>query len=194
MSEAAPDFDINARDKDNAIPEFKMETLRLPDVEGKPHFGEFEFVTIRVPGDRKSEWYGRVTDEHRRRFPRAYNAWKQGLEAPTEGTPLKECAWIGRAQVEELAFAHVKTVEQLAALSDAQLKGAVPMNGYVLREKAQRHLEQIAGAAPNEKLAAENAELKANMAVMQANMDELLKRLSAVEAQKPAQPEPPAAA
>lgn len=186
----APDFDLKARDKDNAIPEFEMKAVRVADVEGKPKFEEFEFITIRVPGDRKTEWHGRVTDAHRARFPREYQAWKANQEAPTEGTPLREVPWISRAQVEELAFAHVKTVEQLANLSDAQLKGAVPMNGYALRDKAKLHLEQIDGAAPAEKLRAENDELKANMAVLQRQMAELTARLDEKAVQSTAKPEP----
>jgi hypothetical protein len=189
----APEFDTKARDRDTAIPKFEKKPVRLPDRDGKPHFEEFEFVTIFVPGDRKTEHYQRVNDEIRQRFPNQYEAWKRGLEAPTEGTPLSECAWIGRAQVEELAFGHVKTVEQLAALSDAQLKNLVPMSGYALRDKAQRHLEQINGAAPNEKLAAENTELKSNMAAMQAQMDAMMKQMAEMANAKKAAITEPAA-
>ena len=180
----APDFDVNARDRDNAIPRFEMKPIRIADKDGKPQFEDREFVEILVPGDRKTGWYGLVNEEVRTRFPKQYAAWKAGLEAPTEGTPLSECAWLGRAQVEELAFAQVKTVEQLAALTDAQLKATVAMNGYALREKAQRHLEQLAGSAPNEKLAAENATLRANMETMQRQMDDLMERVKATEAQR----------
>lgn len=194
MSET-PDFDTKARERDTAIPMFKMEVQQGAPVDGKPTFNEVEMVEILVPADRNSAWYGRVTDEHRHvRFPKQYAAWKAGQEAPTTGTPLSQVAWLTRSQVEELAFNHVKTVEQLAELSDQGLQNAVRMGGHALREKAQRHLQTIAGAAPNEKLAAENAELKANMDVMKGQMDDLMKRLDEMNAQKTAAPEVPPAA
>lgn len=194
MSET-PDFDVNARDRDNAIPTFERKAVRGPDKDGQPTFVEQEFVLILVPGDRKTEWYGRVTDEHRvERFPKQYAAWKAGQEAPTEGTPLSDVAWIGRAQAEELAYQHVKTVEQLANLSDAQLKGAIAMAGYQLRDRAKRHIEELKGAAPAEKQAAENAELKSTISQMQGQMAEMMERLAKAEAPKaPAASDLPAA-
>jgi hypothetical protein len=179
-----PAFDGRAKDHDTAFPEFEMKPVRGADKDGVPSFTEQEFVTIRVPGDRRTEWHGRVTDAHRTRFRRQYDAWKQGREAPTEGTPLSEVAWINRAQVEELAYQHVKTVEALAGLSDAQLKGALAMGGYPLRDRAKRHLEEIAGAAPAQKLAAENAELKGTIDTMQGQLAEALRRLDEMAAQK----------
>lgn len=193
MSEAPPDFDTHARDRDTAIPRFYVEPRRMADVEGQPRYEETEYVEILVPGDRKTSWVGLVNAEIKNRFPRAYEAFKQGREAPVDGTPLSDCAWIERSRVEELAFARVKTVEALAGLSDDQLKTSVQMGGYQLREKAIRHLEQIKSAGPNEKLAAENVELKANMAQMQAQMDDLLERMKAQAAQQ-VQPLPPSPA
>jgi len=182
-----PEFQSAAGERDNAIAEFRLEAVKnnfRSEREGKPCFDEVEFVRIVVPGDRKTEWDGRVKDEHRARWPRHYAAFKAQQEAPTEGTPIKEWPPIGRAQAEELAFAHVKTVEQLAELPDELLNKTVSMGGYDLREKARRWLAAAKDSAPMEALAAENKELKANMEVMTQNMADMKRALDGLQAQK----------
>jgi hypothetical protein len=188
--DGTPEFQTGAGERDNAIPEFEMRPVKnnfKSEQSGKPVFEEQEFITIRVPGDRKTEWCGRVTEEHKARFPRHYAAFKQQQEAPTEGTPLAEWPAVTRSQVLELAAVHIKTVEQIAELSDDLLNKAVPMGGYALRDKAKRWLEQAAGNAPTEALAAENALLKENQEVMQRQMDEMKKALAAMQAKQAAQ-------
>jgi phage gp37-like protein len=179
-----PDFVTGADKHDTAFPEFSMEPIKnnfRSEREGKPVFEDAEFVTIRVPGDRKTEWHGRVTEEHRRRWPTQYAAFKAQQDAPTEGTPLKEWAALTRSQVLELAAANVKTVEQLAALPDDLLHRAVSMGGFALREKATRFLEQAAGVAVAERLAAEKEEAQANMQVMQQTIDALRSEVEALK-------------
>jgi hypothetical protein len=183
MSET-PDFVVHDRDpRDNAIPRFYLNPIQnnfKSQEQGRPIFDEVEFVEILIPGDRNARFDGRVKDEHRQRWPREYAAFKAGLETPAEGTPIREWAAITRGQAEELAFANVRTVEVLASLSDQQLQKVVPMNGYALREKAQRALEQAAGSEPAEKLAAEVENLKATIAQMKSTIEaqaaELAKR------------------
>jgi hypothetical protein len=182
-----PEFQTGADARDNAVAEFFLEPIKNnfeSERQGKPVFQEVEMVRILVPGDRKTEWVGRVKDEHRHRFARIYAAFKAQQEAPTEGTPLTEWAGVTRSQVLELAASHVKTVEQVAALSDDQLNKVSPMGGFALRDKAKRFLDQAAGAAPAEALAAENAQLRENMEIMQRNMDEMSKSIASLQAQK----------
>lgn len=111
--------------------------------EGRPIFVEKEYVEIRVPGQRDAQACRPATHADKQRFHRHYAAFKERLEAPTEGTPLSEWPLITRSTAEELAFLHVKTVEHLAGLGDTQL-GKI-MGGYGLKEKAIKWLE-YAGA------------------------------------------------
>lgn len=168
MSET-PDFQVTGGpNRDSAIPRFYMKAVKNEfetQRQGRPIFRDVEYVEINVPGDRRTVVDRAVTDEHRRRWPREYEAFKAGQELPVEGTALEEWGGVTRSQVEELRPFKIRTVEQLAALSDDQLGKAVPMSGFSLREKAQRFLEQAKGAAPMEKLAAENEDLKASMQV-----------------------------
>jgi hypothetical protein len=181
----APEFDTEYRNRDGAIPRFYMDTRKnnfRSEKEGRACFDDVEMVEILIPGDRKTQFCGLVNDQHRRRFAQQYAAFKAGLEAPVEGTPIAELPGLTRAQAEELAFAHVKTIEILANLSDDQLSKAVGMGGFKLREKAQRRLEQISGDAPMEKLAAENEAQAATIAEMQRQMAEMQKQMQAMNA------------
>ena len=66
-------------------------------------------------------------------------AFKQRMEAPEDGFALKDWAAITRAQVEELAFKNIKTVEQLASVADSS---AVSIRGLTtLKQKAKAHIE-----------------------------------------------------
>ncbi|WP_395443572.1 hypothetical protein [Caulobacter sp. UC70_42] len=121
FDDGTPDFDAAADKGDNARPRFYSKPVKnnfRSESEGRPVFEDKEFVEILVPGDRKTVVDTLVKDEHKRRWPREYAAFKAGQEVPVEGTPLEEWPQITRSQVEELKFAHIRTVEQLASLPD----------------------------------------------------------------------------
>lgn len=191
----APDFTPNTRERDTSIPRFYMEPFKneaKSAAMGQPVFEEREMVEILIPGDRLTVVSRIVGEEQRRRWPEHYKAFKAGLEAPLDGTPVEQLPGITAARVEELRFAHVRSIETLANLTDAQLAKAVSMGGQTLREQAKRWLEAAAGAAPAEKLAAENAELKATIDQLQKTTADLASRLDAMSAQKANSPDPSA--
>jgi hypothetical protein len=180
MSYETPDFDIDARKRDGGRPIFYIDTFQLKaqsEAEGRVIFGQREMVKILVPGDRLTESVQIVNDQHRRRWPQEYAAFKANEEAPLSGIPIEELAGVSKSQIEELKFMKVRTIEDLAGLSDEQLMKVVPMNGRPLREKAQRRVDLEAGNAPMEKLAAENTQLR-------AMMDEMKSRMEALESAK----------
>ena len=88
--------------------------------QGKPVFKDAEYIEIRTPGQ-KSFIARKVRPGDLERFPRHYKAYKDRTSdvEVVEGTLLKEWPLITRSQVEELAFANVKTVEQLVAMPDS---------------------------------------------------------------------------
>lgn len=187
MSFDTPEFDTNAGKQDSARPIFFKEVVQnafQSEKEGRPVFVERDMVRILVPGDRNTEHVSIVKEEHRKRWPQQYAAWKANQEAPLNGIPIAELPGIGAAQAEELRYGKVLTIEDLAGLPDELLSKVAPMNGKKLREKAQRHLDAIAGAAPMEKLAAENERQAATIEEMRAQMAEMQKTLAAMQAQK----------
>lgn len=130
---------------DNIIPRFYVKAVKnefRSEAEGREVYNDVEYVEMIVPGDKNSIVDERVKDVHRERWARQYAAFKESREAPVEGTPLEEWAAVTVSQVMELKSSHVRTVEQLAGLSDSQLSKVVPMGGHALREKAQLYVSQ----------------------------------------------------
>lgn len=184
MSFDTPDFQLDAGKRDSARPIFFKEAVQnkaASEAEGRPVFMEREMVRILVPGDRLTESVQIVTEQHRHRWPREYAAFKQDQEAPLNGTPISQLPGMTASQVEELRFSKVLSVEDLANLPDDLLSKVAPMNGKELRAKAQRWMDAAAGAAPMEKLAAENEQLKGTMDEMKAQMAEMQKAMTALK-------------
>lgn len=177
--------------KGNAFPQFFTEPVKLEfqsAQEGRPIYEEREFVRIMIPGDRLSSPVERVSDEHKTRWPAEYKAFKDGLETPVEGVPLREWPQVNHSRVKELAHFNIHTVEQLAGVSDAHLNN-LGMGARELRERAKLFLEVAAkGTGPldrlmrrNEDLEAEGVRKDAVIAELGIRLDEMTIRLKALE-------------
>jgi hypothetical protein len=155
--------------RDRAIAQFYIKPIKnnfLSQKEGREIWEDREYVEIIVPGDSKNIVHTAVTDAHRDRWPRSYQAFKSHMEAPAEGTPLEEWAAVGASMVMELKSHHVRTVEHLAGLSDSQLAKVCPMGGHALRDRAKRFLEQVDAEKPIAELTQQVEALKAELAAM----------------------------
>lgn len=108
--------------------------------QGRPVFKEKVYIEIRVAGKRDAQACRPVTHADKQRFPEHWAAYEKRAEPPTEGMPLMEWGLISRSQAEELSFLHIKTVEQLASVTDTNLQSF--RGGYALRERAQKWLEK----------------------------------------------------
>lgn len=138
--------------------------------EGRPCFDEKEMVRLIIPGDRNNQPVQPVNAEVIDRYPKEYAAFKDGREAPIEGTPLVEWPPISRSQAQEFAYFHIKTVEQLAQVNDAQLQ-ALPMGSRELRAQAIAYVD-IAnnGTGPIGKMVAENMQLRDENALLKGQI------------------------
>ena len=131
---------------------------------GRPVFDDVEMVEIQI--DRNDVRQRPVTREDIERYPAIYLAFKQGQsQESAEGTPLREWPVIKRSQAESLSHAGIRTVEQLAAASDAKLQQIGPL--MALREKARNWLEEAKAGAGLTKLRAENEDLKSRVAALE---------------------------
>jgi len=143
--------------------------------QGRPIFKDVEYIDIKVPGSRGTSVCRPARLADRQRFPEHYEAFKKRTEAPITGTPLAEWALIPRSAVEQLAFANVKTVEQLASLSDSyagQMQG-----GYGYKRTAKEYLERTAEDADK----AEIEELRTQNEELHKRLDELLAEVKGKE-------------
>src|SRR5215472_13838915 len=77
--------------RDPTFPEFYTEAV-LDELatqrQGHPIYRDEERVKIHIPGNSLSVPVERVNDEHRMRWPEAYERFKKGQEMAHEGTPI----------------------------------------------------------------------------------------------------------
>jgi hypothetical protein len=132
---------------------------------GRDIFEDTEMIEIRVPGDRDVRRVP-VMDEHRKRFPAVYLAWKRNeSQEAVEGFPLKEWASITRSQAAELATFGIRTVEHLAGAPDANLQQIGPL--MALRQKARDWLTASKDNAVLSKLRSENDDLRSRLTALE---------------------------
>jgi hypothetical protein len=180
---------------DNAVPKFSL----VPELQafaseqaGRPIYKDVEIVEIYVPGDKHSVVSSLVTDEHRTRWPEQYRRFKAETLDRDQivGTRLSEAPGIASpAQIKDLEYFNVWTVEALASLTD-NAKQAIGPGSAALVAKAKAYLDNakdnaaaLAAAAQAERAAQENAELKAQLA-------DLARQLAEMRAAPETAPEP----
>lgn len=143
---------------------------------GRPIFAEVDYIIIRAPGDKDNIIERPVDEMDARRFATRYLEWKKTGENREPGTPLAMWPEMSRAQVEELAFFKVTTVEQLANLSDANCQKWPGIQA--LKQKARDFIEAASGNAPMVKMRAELEELKATNETLRQAVEELRSALA----------------
>lgn len=110
-------------------------------------------------------------------FRAAYNAWKEGQEAPVNGTSIRAWALLSPAQVQNLTSCRVLTIEDLAAANEEVLR-QIGMGGRDLKNKAIAHLEQATGSGVLvSRLAAMEAKL-ADLEQANRDKDEVITKLT----------------
>lgn len=147
----------------------KVETFKAG---GVPKYVDMDFITIIVPGNRDLTVHAPVTDFYQWRFKREWEAFKRGQEAVMTGTPLELWAALKPSEIDELKHQGIRTVEQLANLSDSV--NGVLRNFYAMKAKAQRFLDEAKDTAANGALRAQLDEQSAELAAMRAQLEAVL--------------------
>ena len=129
-----------------------------------------EYISIRVPGTRDVGYAGPARQDHVKRFPAHYRAFKERSEAPNAGYPLKDWSLITPERAEELSFVNVKTVEQLADISDGHAGNIMGM--YELKKQATEWLV-------HEKERSKARDLRAELAARDDKINALTEKLDA---------------
>lgn len=161
---------------DNCIPRFFIKPIldnEKTKEEGANVWKDAEYVEILIPNSRDS-WVGPVDKKHIERWPKHYEAFQNGQEAPTEGTPLDVWPAISPAVVENLKRANVKTVEALATMQETNLQRFGPDMSRLIH-KARAYIESRDDTASASKMAQENEELKRKVDDLQEQVKALKK-------------------
>jgi hypothetical protein len=140
---------------------------------GRPIYEEVPYIQIMQPGNKDSIVIRPATKMDKNRFIEHFRKFelREDQEA-VEGTLLDEWAGITRSQCEELKYLNVRTVEQLAGMTDSNAQGV--MGIAYLKQKANKYLEDTAGDATAEALAD-----------MQSKYDALVAQMAATPEVKP---------
>jgi hypothetical protein len=146
---------------------------------GRDIFVERERVRIIIPGMIASVLVKEVTEEHRERWPDQYKAFKSGQDVVLTGTPLEEWPILNKAMIAELKHLQIRTVEELAGLSDVAVQH-IGMGGQVLRERARGWLDEAQAEAFTNKVLHENDLLRSEVAGLKTQVEELSRHLVAL--------------
>lgn len=159
---------------DGVFPEFELEAIldeAATEEKGTPVFRDLEIVRIRIAGDVLSVATSIVDSGVKKRFPREYARWKEGITSrQIEGTPITEWPPLSRAQARMFEGGNIFTVEALAVVSDANIE-RIP-DGRTWRQKAIAWLAAAKDGAAASRYAAENERLRDQIAALQKQFDE----------------------
>jgi hypothetical protein len=134
---------------------------------GHPVFKDVEYAVITMPGgslvvDKQitpallREW--REGSENQRKAPapfavRAYEAWKDGLEPPVNGTPLIHWPGVTPAQLKMCAAINIRSIEDLAEANEDAIR-KIGMGGRALKDKAAAYLRSAVTNKSSEEISA----------------------------------------
>lgn len=139
-------------------------------IEGRPIFEETDYIQIMQPGNKDSIIIRPATPMDKNRFAEHYRKYTARQEQEyVDGTLLSEWPGVTRSQCEELAYFNIKTVEQLAAVSDSNAQKI--MGIQVLKSKAAAYLESADGEKAAEELRKQkelNAQLMARLEALES--------------------------
>lgn len=83
---------------------------------------------------------GRTPIEHMEYYRKAFERFKQGLEEPESGTPIRSWGLLTPAQHKQVLEANVRTVEDLAAANEPTLL-QIGIGARAMKDKAEAYLQ-----------------------------------------------------
>jgi hypothetical protein len=151
--------------------------------EGRPIYVEKPYIEIMQPGNKDSIIKRPASDRDKQRFPEHWRKFQAREDQDTvTGTLLEEWPGVTRSQVEELKFLNIRTVEQLAEVSDSNAQNV--MGIQMLKDRARKYMEASKDAKAAEALEdvrSENAELR-------QMLEELIAEKERPKTRKPSKP------
>lgn len=164
-----------AEAKDTAIPRFYVRPVQnnfRSQAEGRPIFDERDYVEIIIPGA-KDTVDRQVQEQDKDRWPEQYRRFKEDAEQATDGTPLEQWPAISVSQIAELKAKKIRTVEQLAGVSDGNLAN-LGLGARQLRDRALAYLEAAAGNAPLDAALLREAKLKEEIDALKKQVESII--------------------
>jgi hypothetical protein len=161
---------------------------------GHPVFLDAEVAVITMPGgslvvdkfvtpELLNEWKNGTDRKPPSPFAvRAYDAWKEGREAPVNGIDLKNWPGVTPAQLKMCQGVHVRTVEDLAN-ADADTIRKLGMGAVALKDKAIAYIDSADTNKNSEEVAALKVEMEALREALEKRDDQIAGLLEQAEAE-----------
>lgn len=112
---------------------------RLTVASGTPTYVDVDHITIMVPGDLTTVIHSPATEYHKWLYPHEWSAHINGQALALTGTPLGLWPVLTKSQVKDLEHKGIRTVEQIADMSDSN---ATQFAGFhKLKGQAQAFLD-----------------------------------------------------
>ena len=133
--------------------------------QGRPIFVDRLHIRIEIPGNRNSIIDTFATAAHKQRFYRQWQFYqsKHTGDDGVQGTPLSAWSILAASRVEELKAMGFRTVEQVAAASDQNIKNigmTAGIDAFAFRDRAKRFLKAAQDDSVVQNTAEENAKLR----------------------------------
>ncbi len=149
--------------------------------EGRTIARDVECIRIATPGNTLTIFAGRVTDEHRYKWPAEYAAFKEGREIEMSGTPIEMWGMLRPSQVTEWKAMGVRSVENMADLNDHDIQ-RLGMGARNMRDAARAFLDNAEATKLQAKLAADNERKDNQIAALTHQVEELGHMLNQINA------------
>lgn len=107
---------------------------------GREIFKQVPYLKVVHPGRKDYELVTSATDEHKKRYPKAWEAFLEAEKEPESGTPLKMVPIMTVDAIAFLKAIDVKTLEAFAGLQKDDVQG-LPTDIQELHKRAQLYLE-----------------------------------------------------
>lgn len=139
--------------------------------EGRAIYEDTVFINIKIPGDKFNDVNRMAFANDIQRFPMHYERFRKNQEQVV-GTPLSAVPFLNETQVEEYKAVFIRTVEQLAGMSDVNCQKM--MGSVTHKQQAQAFLDNFKGA---DKL---REEFEAARSKQDKEMEDLRKQIAAL--------------
>jgi len=149
---------------------------------GRPIYDEKPYIRIMVPGNRSNVVDRPVREDDKRRFKQYWDAWAAGRQNAESGTPLSAWPAMSKAQVEELGFFNIRTVEQLSNVNDSELQKFSGL--LVLKQKAQAFMDLAEGTGSIDRLVDEMTVKDNQIAGLEDAIAEMAEEIAELKSKK----------
>lgn len=171
------DFDIPQKDMGRAgvIIQFSVEAK--PDkaattTAGRPVMKDVEYIRIMTPGSSNNVVHRPVEPKDLDAYGPQYERWQKSKENPVVGQPLREWPPLRPSEVATLVHNNVRTVEELAEVSDSNLQRIGP--GFMeLRQRARDFIKAAKDDGHIASIRSELEETRAHLAATRKQLDEV---------------------